>query len=184
MSTLSGSAEDRRGPDPREDGRTVLTREATSAMSGLSAPAPGVPARPAGNPGEPPALSVRGLSKTFGATQALWPLDLDIERGEIHALLGENGSGKSTLIKSLSGYHRPDAGEVRVFGQRLTFGSAASSHALGCRFVHQDLGLIPTETILDNLCAGTGYPTAFGTINDRAARRTAAADLERVGIGP
>ncbi|HEX4788850.1 MAG TPA: ATP-binding cassette domain-containing protein, partial [Actinospica sp.] len=156
--------------------------EATSAVSELTAAQPPAAARPAGHSGDTPALSVRGLSKAFGATQALWQLDLDIGRGEIHALLGENGSGKSTLIKSLSGYHRPDSGEVQVCGQRLTPGSAASSHALGCRFVHQDLGLIATETVLDNLCVGSGYATVFGTINGRAARRAAVAALERVGI--
>jgi ribose transport system ATP-binding protein len=151
-------------------------------VSEPAAPGVDVLARPAGSPGQTLALSLRGLSKAFGATQALWPLDLDIKRGEIHALVGENGSGKSTLIKLLSGYHRPDAGEVSVCGHHLTLGSAASSHALGCRFVHQDLGLIATETILDNLCADSGYATVFGTINGRAARRAAVSDLERAGI--
>jgi ribose transport system ATP-binding protein len=128
------------------------------------------------------ALEVQGLCKAFGATRALLPLDLRVGRGEVHALVGENGSGKSTFIKLLSGYHRPDAGEVLVGGQRLTPGSAASSHAAGCRFVHQDLGLIASETVLDNLCAGNRYPTVFGTINARAARRTAADDLARAGL--
>jgi ribose transport system ATP-binding protein len=130
----------------------------------------------------PLAVSVRGLSKAFGPTQALWPLDLDIRQGEIHALLGENGSGKSTFIKSLSGYHQADTGEVEVSGRTLVLGSAKSSHELGCRFVHQDLGLVGTETVLDNLCAGGSYRTVFGTINGRANRQTAVADLARVGI--
>lgn len=151
---------------------------ATSAVPEVTASGPDA----LGRPSEAPALSIRGLSKAFGATQALWPLELDIKRGEIHALLGENGSGKSTLIKLLSGYHRPDVGEVSVCGQHLHLGSAASAHALGCRFVHQDLGLILTETVLDNLFAGRGYATIFGTINGRAARRAAIADLERVGV--
>jgi ribose transport system ATP-binding protein len=129
-----------------------------------------------------PALVVRGLSKAFGPTQALWPIDLEIGVGEIHALLGENGSGKSTFIKSLSGYHKADTGEVQVGGQKLTIGSAGSAHALGCRFVHQDLGLIGSETVMDNLNFGGGYPTVLGTINDVAARRAAVAHLERVGM--
>ena len=128
------------------------------------------------------ALEVYGLSKTFGATRALLPLDLQVGRGEVHALVGENGSGKSTFIKLLSGYHKPDAGEVLVGGHRLALGSAAASHAAGCRFVHQDLGLIASETVLDNLYAGNGYPTAFGTINGRAARAAAAEDLARAGV--
>jgi ribose transport system ATP-binding protein len=129
-----------------------------------------------------PALSTRGMSKSFGPTQALWPIDLDIWPGEIHALLGENGSGKSTFIKSLSGYHKPDAGEVHVGGHKLSLGSATSSHTLGCRFVHQDLGLIASATVLDNLNIGGGYPTVFGTINGRAARRAALANLEHAGV--
>jgi ribose transport system ATP-binding protein len=128
------------------------------------------------------ALVVRGMSKAFGPTQALWPIDLDIRAGEIHALLGENGSGKSTFIKSLSGFHKADAGDVHVGGQKLTLGSAGSAHSLGCRFVHQDLGLIASETVMDNLNYGSRYPTVFGTINSRAARRAAVAHLERVGM--
>ena len=139
------------------------------------------PGRPEEDAGEP-ALLVRGLSKSFEATRALLPLDLTVPRGEIHALLGENGSGKSTFIKLLSGYHRPDGGEAFVGGTRLAPGSAVSSHAAGCRFVHQDLGLIASETVLDNLYAGVGYPTVLGTVNDRAARRAAAGDLARAGV--
>jgi ribose transport system ATP-binding protein len=148
-------------------------------MSALSDVAePGVPVGHA----RETALEVRGLCKAFGATRALLPLDLRVGRGEVHALVGENGSGKSTFIKLLAGYHRPDAGEVLVAGQRLVPGSAASSHAAGCRFVHQDLGLIASETVLDNLFAGNGYPTFFGTVNGRAARRAAAEDLARAGV--
>src|ERR1700677_1070055 len=96
------------------------------------------PGVPVGDAGEA-ALEVHGLCKTFGATRALLPLDLWVGRGEVHALVGENGSGKSTFIKLLSGYHRPDAGEVLIGGHQLALGSAAASHAAGCRFVHQDL---------------------------------------------
>ncbi|HEX4091829.1 MAG TPA: sugar ABC transporter ATP-binding protein [Trebonia sp.] len=128
------------------------------------------------------ALEVHGLCKTFGATRALLPLDLRVGRGEVHALVGENGSGKSTFIKLLSGYHKPDAGEVLVGGHPLALGSATASHAAGCRFVHQDLGLIATETVLDNLYAGNGYPTSFGTVNGRVARKLAAEDLARAGV--
>src|ERR1700678_2761432 len=139
------------------------------------------PGVPLGEPGEA-ALEVHGLCKTFGATRALLPLVLRVARGEVHALVGENGSGKSTFIKLLSGYHHPDAGEVLVGGQRLAPGSAASSHAAGCRFVHQCLGLIASETVLDNLYAGNGYPTVFGTVNGGAARRAAVEDLARAGV--
>ena len=132
--------------------------------------------------GRPLTLVVRGLSKAFGPTQALWPLDLEIREGEIHALLGENGSGKSTFIKSLSGYHKADTGEVEVCGRSMTLGSVKSSHDLGCRFVHQDLGLVGTETVLDNLCAGGSYRTVFGTVHGPANRQAVLADLAQAGI--
>lgn len=124
-----------------------------------------------------------GISKTFDGSRALDSLDLTISPGEIHALLGENGSGKSTFIKILSGFHTPDpGGVVMVGGERLPLGSSASSYQLGCRFVHQDLGLIETSSVLDNLCLSSGYPAKWGTIRESIARRQAVVDLQRVGL--
>src|SRR6185437_10179703 len=111
-----------------------------------------------------PLLGMQQLTKSFVGKPVLSALDLTVERGEVHALLGENGSGKSTLIKILSGYHVPDpGGAVRVDGHELAFGSPAASHAAGLRFVHQDLGLIDTETVADNLSLSAGFNTRFGT---------------------
>jgi ribose transport system ATP-binding protein len=130
-----------------------------------------------------PALEIRGLSKTFGVKTVLDSFDLTVQPGEIHVLLGQNGSGKSTLIKILSGYHHPDPGGlVRVGGGELHFGSPASSRALGCRFVHQDLGLVETSSVLDNLLIGPGFPTAAGTIRRRSARKLARDALAAVGL--
>jgi len=130
-----------------------------------------------------PALVVRNLTKTFAGTAALNSFDLTVMPGEVHALVGENGSGKSTMIKILAGYHRPDpGGEVVIDGEPLTFGSAESSYSLGCRFVHQDLGLVATASVLDNLCMNTGFPARWGTIRSRLARREAEEDLARVGL--
>jgi ribose transport system ATP-binding protein len=130
-----------------------------------------------------PALSARNLTKAFGGILALNGVDLTVNASEIHALLGENGSGKSTLIKILSGYHRPeDGGEVLIDGQQLTFGSPSSTYDLGCRFVHQDLGLISTSSIMDNLYFNAGFPTRLGTIKGKEARKRAANDLEKVGL--
>jgi ribose transport system ATP-binding protein len=130
-----------------------------------------------------PALRVRGLSKTFFRNRALVEVDLEIAAGEVHALCGENGSGKSTLIKILSGYHEPDSGgSVEVGGRKLNFGSPQSSHELGCRFVHQDLALVPELSVLDNLALGNGFPSKLGTISRREALREAAEDLDRLGL--
>lgn len=128
-------------------------------------------------------LRVHSLTKTFVGGRALDGVDLDIAAGEVHALLGENGSGKSTLIKILSGYHRPDpGGSVQVGGHELVFGSAHSSYELGARFVHQDLGLIESESIIDNLAFGPGFPTKWGTIRAKVAFDRARQALEQMDL--
>src|SRR5580658_3922397 len=134
-------------------------------------------------PGTPPALEIRGLSKTFGVKTVLDSFKLTLQPGEIHVLLGQNGSGKSTLIKILSGYHHPDPGGlIRVGGGELHFGSPASSRDLGCRFVHQDLGLVESSSVLDNLLIGPGFPTSAGTIRRRRARKLVSDALAEVGL--
>ena len=131
-----------------------------------------------------PVLEATGLTKSFAGVIALNSVDLTVEPGEVHALLGENGSGKSTFIKILSGYHDPDPpSEVLIDGEPMKLGSPDSAFTLGCRFVHQDLGLIDSSSIVDNLCLNTGFPSRFATIRGRAARKQARADLEKVGLG-
>src|SRR5947208_6016601 len=118
-------------------------------------------------------LEVDTVSKTFTRTQALAGVSLTIGPGEVHALLGQNGSGKSTLIKILSGYHAPDAGGgIRIEGNELPFQAPVQSYRLGCRFVQQDLGLVPTLSVLDNMALGSGFPTSWGTIRERSEEHT------------
>lgn len=129
------------------------------------------------------ALRIEGLSKTFGATRALDSVSLTVGRGEVHALLGENGSGKSTLIKVLAGYHVPDAGVTIEVGEaHLPVGEPRAAHDAGLRFVHQNLGLVESCSIADNLCYNAGYPTRIGTISERRLRSRAAAALRLVGL--
>jgi ribose transport system ATP-binding protein len=131
-----------------------------------------------------PVLEVHSLSKSFTLTRALSDVSLTIDPGEVHVLLGQNGSGKSTLIKVLSGYHAPDpGGGVRIAGEDLNFHSAGHSYRLGCRVVQQDLGLIPTLSVLDNLSlGGPGFPTRLGTIRGRASYVQARRDLETLRL--
>jgi ribose transport system ATP-binding protein len=131
----------------------------------------------------PAALEVQGLSKTFTRTRALWNVDLSIESGQVHALLGQNGSGKSTLIKVLSGYHAPEpGGSVHIHGEPLPWASPVQSYRLGGRFVQQDLGLVGTLSVLDNLAMGSGFPTRLGTISGGRALAQARDDLKRLGL--
>ncbi|MCX4091018.1 sugar ABC transporter ATP-binding protein [Nocardia sp. alder85J] len=106
-------------------------------------------------------LSLRDVSKTFPGTVALDRVHLDIRPGAVHALVGQNGSGKSTLIKILAGFHKADdnGGTISVGDTVLTPGDPAAAHTAGLRFVHQDLGLVMTESTADNLALGAGYPT-------------------------
>jgi ribose transport system ATP-binding protein len=128
-------------------------------------------------------LEVETVSKTFTRTKALAGVSMTIEAGEVHALLGQNGSGKSTLIKILSGYHAPDAGGgIRIQGHELPFQSPVQSYRLGCRFVQQDLGLVPTLSVVDNMSLGSGFPTAFGTIREKASYTQAKEDLARLSL--
>lgn len=101
------------------------------------------------------ALEVLSLTKHFGATQALRGASLEVQSSEIHGLVGENGSGKSTMVKILSGYHRPDAGTVRIWGEDVHFPVHPERHGLG--IVHQDLGLVETVSVLENVAALTGF---------------------------
>jgi ribose transport system ATP-binding protein len=131
-----------------------------------------------------PVLEIRHLSKTFGGEHALLDVDLVIEPGEVHGLLGENGSGKSTLIKILSGYYAPEVGaEIRVSGQSVRLPLAPGGfRRLGMSFVHQDLGLIDAISVLENLWIGElGTSRAMKVPWRRLRRRTSEA-LERFGV--
>lgn len=128
------------------------------------------------------ALSVRHATKIFGAQVALDDVSIDVNPGEVRALVGQNGCGKSTLIKILAGYHVPEPGtEVTVGGQALEFENPVASEAVGLRFVHQDLGLVGNLDAVDNMAMGQGYITAGPkTIRwrkERAAAREALASL-------
>lgn len=108
-------------------------------------------------------LHIHSLSKTFPGQVALRDAALDIEEGEVHALVGQNGSGKSTLIKILAGFHQPDPNYVVTMrGADFEIGNAEAAHAAGIRFVHQDLGLVEAVSTVENLALGFGYATGIG----------------------
>ncbi|HET6817132.1 MAG TPA: sugar ABC transporter ATP-binding protein [Mycobacteriales bacterium] len=111
------------------------------------------------------AIATRGLSKTYSGTLALDSLDLELRRGEIHALLGGNGSGKSTTIKILAGVVPPDPGGVlSINGEDIPAEawSPARAHAAGLRFVHQQPAVFPDLTVAENLAIGAQFPRGLG----------------------
>lgn len=105
-------------------------------------------------PGRDPVLSIRGISKGFGAVQALTDIDLDIYPGEVVAIVGDNGAGKSTLVKILAGVHTADAGVISYEGRRVSIPSPSASRALGIATVFQDLALCDNLDVVSNLFLG------------------------------
>lgn len=131
------------------------------------------------------ALQITGVSKAFGATQALDDAALSIGRGTIHALLGGNGSGKSTLIKVLAGVVQADSGVVTTGADRhdLRYLTPAAASASGLRFVHQQATTFPDLTVAENLRIGAGFGGGPLTpIRWKAVRQRAGSVIERFHI--
>lgn len=101
-----------------------------------------------------PRLSVRGVTRTYGAFTALDSVSFELRAGEIMALLGENGAGKSTLVKILSGLVTPDAGEIVIDGEPVDLPNVAASQAAGIAVVQQEYSTVATMSVADNLFLG------------------------------
>jgi ribose transport system ATP-binding protein len=120
----------------------------------------------------------------FGVTRALRNASLGIRAGEIHGLLGQNGSGKSTLIKILAGYHSPPGGRLWMSGEEFSLPvDAATRRRMRLAFVHQDLGLIPQLSVLENFCAAEwAEDRAWARIRWRSKRRQVERALAEFGV--
>jgi ribose transport system ATP-binding protein len=130
-----------------------------------------------------PVLALSGLYKSFGGAHALEGVDLTVLPGEVHGLLGENGSGKSTLIKVLNGFHAPDSGSLEIAGEPVPLPLAPGQfRELGLSFVHQDLGLIPELSVLENLRVGELIAQRGAWIGWRQERRQARETFAHYGL--
>lgn len=127
------------------------------------------------------ALRVEGISKRFGATQALDDVCLTIGRGEIHGLLGENGAGKSTLMKVLAGVVTPDSGSLTINGTPVTLGSPAAARSAGLSMAYQELSAPPNITVAEKLFLPE-LPTRFGLVSRRKLYDAAAGTLAEWGL--
>src|ERR1700733_1672223 len=128
-----------------------------------------------------PALRAAGMRKRFGGIEVLHGVDLELRPGEVHALLGENGAGKSTIVNMLSGRLSPDAGLVELNGLEVEFKNPLSARNAGISMIAQELDVVPTLSIVENIFLGT-EPSKFGLIRWGEARRKVSAILKELGV--
>jgi len=127
-------------------------------------------------------LSVRAISKSFPGVKALAAVNFDLFAGEVHALVGENGAGKSTLARIIAGVAAPDAGRMELLGREYKPSGRTDAEANGVRIVMQELNLISTLTVAENVCIEK-LPSRLGFVNYRKLNSTARSVMEKVGLG-
>ncbi|MEU8535938.1 sugar ABC transporter ATP-binding protein [Streptomyces parvulus] len=130
---------------------------------------------------EPPLLSMSGITKSFPGVRALDGVDLDVQAGEVHCLLGQNGAGKSTLIKVLAGAHQPDTGTIRWRGEDVTLRSPIAAMRLGIATIYQELDLVEHLSVAENVHLGHEPTSAGFVVRGRAAKTSTAQLLKRLG---
>lgn len=126
-------------------------------------------------------LEVKGLTKAFPSTIALSDVDFTLYAGDVHVLVGENGAGKSTLIKLITGVHRKDSGTILLEGNEIDPHSPHHAQELGISTVYQEVNLIPTMSVAENIFLGR-QPMRYGMINMRATNRMAKDLLKEFNI--
>ncbi len=126
-------------------------------------------------------VGLQGLTKRFGSTLALSGVSLTAHGGEVHAVTGENGAGKSTLMKMLGGVHQPDAGQILIDGQAVRLPDPHAARAAGVATVFQELTVIPTLTVAENIHLGH-EPLRLGLLDRERMRRQAREVLARLDM--
>ena len=137
-----------------------------------------------GGPGTPPIVLLRGIAKYFPGVIANADVDLEVRRGEIHALLGENGAGKSTLMNILTGIYQPDAGEIIIDGYAATFASPVAAIAAGIGMVHQHFKLVQAFTVAENVHLGWSETPRRASASQLEARTRALAERFNLDVRP
>lgn len=127
-------------------------------------------------------LQMEGISKRFGATQALDEINFELRLGEVHALLGENGAGKSTLIKVLGGIHKPDEGVIKINGQEIEMNGIQDARNSGIGIIHQEIVLVPYLTVTENIFLGREILTSLHTRDLKKMNELALDMTEKLGL--
>ena len=125
-------------------------------------------------------LEARSITKRFPGVIANDQIDFEIKAGEIHAILGENGAGKTTLMNILFGLHKPDEGELYLYGQKVSFKSPLDAIDQGIGMVHQNRKLIPAHTVIENIILG--HPRAGTILNLKKAGNEITELCDRYGF--
>ncbi|AZN37253.1 sugar ABC transporter ATP-binding protein [Iodobacter ciconiae] len=128
------------------------------------------------------AIQARGLTKSFDGNAVLKGVDFTLRQGEVHAMVGQNGAGKSTFMKLLNGYYQRDAGEMDLFGQRADFQSPRDAREAGVVMVYQDLSLVATMSVAENIFMANWQNGWGGMVDHRAMEQATLAVLEKMGI--
>ncbi|NEA39841.1 sugar ABC transporter ATP-binding protein [Streptomyces sp. SID11385] len=131
-------------------------------------------------------LTMSSVSKSFLGARVLDGVSLDLEPGEVHALVGENGAGKSTLMKVLAGEYSPDQGTITLDGIPRSFSHPLQAQAAGIALIHQEFALLPYRSVAENVFLGR-EPVRWGLVDRRAMERRTAellAELDETGIDP
>jgi ribose transport system ATP-binding protein len=126
-------------------------------------------------------LRMEGITKSFSGVTALAGVNLTLERGEVHALVGENGAGKSTLIKIMTGAYRRDGGEMWLEGQAVEFRSPEEAQSAGVVAVYQEVNLLAFRTVAENIYLGR-EPRRLGLVDWKRMNTDAGALLQRLGL--
>ena len=129
-----------------------------------------------------PIVAVRGIHKSFGAVEVLHGVDLDVLPGEVHVLAGENGAGKSTLIRILAGVYDDYAGTLSVAGRPQRFAHPNDAVRAGIATIHQELSLVPSMSVADNLFLGRELPRRFGRVDFAGQEAEAARILREMAL--
>jgi ribose transport system ATP-binding protein len=129
-----------------------------------------------------PLLEVRGITKQFAGVQALKGVDLQVLPGEVHCVMGQNGAGKSTLIKTLSGVHQPDSGEIRWEGKEVTLPGPTAALDLGIATMYQELDVVDGLSVAENIFLGHEMASG-GVLRVQKANAIARTLLKRLGHG-
>ncbi|HEY0791922.1 MAG TPA: sugar ABC transporter ATP-binding protein [Chthoniobacterales bacterium] len=130
----------------------------------------------------PAILKIEGITKSYPGVRALQDVTFDVERGSIHAIMGENGAGKSTLMQIIAGAQRSDSGTLNFDGREVQFTNPAEAQAAGIAIVYQELNLSPNLSIAENVFLGLEPRSGGAFVNRKTLRAKTVATLQKLGI--